>query len=115
MDEKIRTALTEVLSQCETIRCLVKRFGDDIEDFISDEAYNMSCTFALMQIGEQVKRIDTWLNNNCKDIDWNSICRFRDLVAHNYGKVSKKVVWNIITEDIPVMMSAISALLRNHR
>lgn len=113
MDERIRTTLAEILSQCEIIRMLMKRFGDDMEDFITDDAYNMSCTFALMQIGEHVKRIDTWLNENCDNVDWNSICRFRDLVAHNYGKVSKKIVWNIMTEDIPVMMETVSALMRD--
>ena len=113
MDEKIRTALSEILSQCEVICSLMKRFGDDMEDFITDDAYNMSCTFALMQIGEYVKRIDAWLNENCKDVDWNSICRFRDLVAHNYGKVSKKIVWNIMVEDVPVMMKTVSSLMGN--
>lgn len=105
--------MTEILSQCNVICALMRRFGDYIEDFISDEAYNRSCTFSLMQIGEHVKRIDVWLNDNCKDIDWNSICRFRDLVAHNYGKVSKRIVWNIMTEDLPVMMKSISELLES--
>ena len=36
MDEKIRTALSEILSQCEVICSLMKRFGDDMEDFITD-------------------------------------------------------------------------------
>ncbi len=93
----------------------MERFGYDIEDFISDDAYNRSCTFSLMQIGEHVKRINSWLNENSKDIDWDSICRFRDLVAHNYGKVSKKIVWNIMVEDLPVMMKTVSALLKSVR
>ena len=48
MDERIRTALAEIQSQCEMNSTLMERFGDDIEDFITDDAYNMSCTFALM-------------------------------------------------------------------
>jgi len=111
MDEKVRNTLCEILTQIDTINELMDRFGKDIEDFISDDAYNMSCTFALMQIGEHVKRIDDWLNENSTDVDWNSICRFRDLVAHNYGKVSKKIVWSIMNEDLPFMRDSIRKLI----
>ena len=51
MDERIRTALAEIQPQCEIIGTLMDRFGDDIEDFITDDAYNMSCTFALCRSG----------------------------------------------------------------
>lgn len=113
MDDILYGILDDIVEQCNIIFNLKKRFGDDIEDFLSDDAYNMSCTFALMQIGESVKKIDSLLNERCEGVDWNAICRFRDLVAHHYGKVSKKIVWNIICEDIPVLYEEIERL-RHH-
>ncbi len=115
MDEEqmVQDVLENIMDHCYTIDELVDRFGKDEDIFMDDVAYQMSCTFLLMQIGENVKRIETWLSENSKAIKWKSVCRFRDLIAHNYGKVQSDMIWNMLDEDYPVLKSEITRLLSN--
>ena len=106
----IPTVLKEILDYCDTIDKLIERFGYDEETFLEDAAFKMSCTFALMQIGENVKRIEEWLTSNSGSVRWKAIRRFRCLVAHNYGKADHSMIWKMLTTDYPVLKSEIKRL-----
>ncbi len=32
---------------------------------------------------------------------WNQIKALRNMVAHNYGKIDKEILWETISNDIP--------------
>ena len=44
--------IVNIKMYCVKIRQLTERFGEDIEIFVSDDAYRLSVSMALMQIGE---------------------------------------------------------------
>ena len=46
-----------IVKFCNTINLAMEHFGSDEEDFLENELYQSSCGFALIQIGEAVKRI----------------------------------------------------------
>jgi len=64
-----------------------------------------------MQIGESVKRIEGWLTSNSDLVKWKAVCRFRDFIAHNYGKVESSMIWGMITTDYPILRSEIKRLM----
>ena len=111
MDENVVSVLENILYYCERIESFKRTFGNDIEDFLNNDAYNMSCAFSLMQIGECVKKISQWLCSENNNVEWNKVCRFRDFIAHNYGKVDNVVVWNIIDKHLPILNNEIKSLL----
>ena len=113
MDDEafILDVLSDIRDYCDVIDSLIERFGSDEEAFLEDLAFQMSCTFALMQIGESVKRIENWLTSNSGRVRWRLVCRFRDLVAHNYGKAEPGMIWKMITTDYPILRSEIKRLI----
>lgn len=43
-------------------------------------------------------------------VDWKSVAKFRDMVAHNYSNVNLEMVWNIINRDVPELWDAVHAI-----
>jgi len=108
--EDVSRVLAEIEKYCEHIAHATHRFGNSFESFNSDEDYQASCVFALFQIGENVKKIEPWLNTNSDRIPWSKIIRFRDFAGHHYTKADMKVVWSIIEHNVPELWSEILRL-----
>ena len=107
----VKDVLTTILNHCNDLDSVLSEFDNDVETFNDNVTFHSACVFILMQIGENVKRIDSYLIKHSSDVDWRSVCRFRDLVAHNYGKVVLSYVWSMIVEDYPTLKKEISHLL----
>lgn len=67
------------------------RFGSK-DSFLTDFAYQATCTSSLQQIGEVVKVNRSWLKAENPDFPWSEYMRFRDFSAHDYIK-SKFLMW----------------------
>ncbi len=115
MDEETLSILEDIIFYCDRIELFKEQFGDDIDEFLSNDAYNMSCAFSLMQIGECVKRISEWLCSVSDVVDWNKVCRFRDFIAHNYGKNDNVILWDIIENHIPILKMEIKLLVNKYK
>ncbi len=107
----IKDILTTISNYCADLDSVLSEFENDEETFNESVTFHSACIFILMQIGENVKRIDEYLMVHSSNVDWRSVCRFRDLVAHNYGKVVTSYVWSMIVEDYPVLKKEIARLL----
>ncbi|MFO7932182.1 MAG: DUF86 domain-containing protein [Desulfosalsimonas sp.] len=63
-------------------------------------------------IGEAVGKIPETTRNEFKNIDWQNIKDFRNLLVHEYFGVDLEIVWKIIQEDLPELLKAVNELLR---
>ena len=52
-----------ILKYCEDIREFIGLYGSDEEDFCDTLPLQYSCVFALIQIGEHVKRLSSELKD----------------------------------------------------
>lgn len=59
---------------CERIESFEDEFGRDYEDFLDSEAYQYACSFAIMQIGESAKAIDSAPELADSQIPWRKVC-----------------------------------------
>ncbi|MBQ9552130.1 MAG: DUF86 domain-containing protein [Clostridia bacterium] len=91
---------------CTEILQTVNRYGDSFAAFSSDPDYQKSVSFSLLQIGELSGKLsESFRKETSELIPWAAIRGMRNLVAHNYGSVSRDLVWKTILEDIPVLLS----------
>lgn len=44
--------------------------------------------------------------------DVQGVIDFRNYLAHQYGDVSQKIVWDVLKNDLPPLMKSIESLLR---
>ena len=65
----------------------------------------------LFIIGEAVKHVPLEIRLLAEDIPWGQIARFRDVLAHNYGRVEPDAVWQVVKAHVPRLRAAVVRLL----
>ena len=60
-----------------------------------------SCAFRIEQIGENVKDLSETFKTQNPKMEWHKIVSFRNIIAHAYGTINTRILWNIVCEDIP--------------
>lgn len=63
-------------------------------------------------IGEASKRLSDAVKSLRPDIPWRQISAFRNVLIHDYMGVNPQRVWNVVTQDLPVLRQAVDELLK---
>ena len=82
----------------------VTRYGRAFAIFDSDPDYQRSVSFSILQIGELSGGLSQEYRQATADrVQWGPIKGMRNLVAHNYGSMSREIIWETATTDIPAL------------
>ena len=84
----------KIRDYCLSIQDTMSRFGVSLEGFLSDSDYQQSIAFGLSEEYRSATK---------EQIQWPHIRGLRNIIVHDYGKIQLDQVWQIITEDIPVL------------
>jgi hypothetical protein len=103
MNDRERRIVKHILRHCEEAMRTVKRFDSSIENFERDHVFYNACAMSLFQIGELSKRMSEDFKKNHTQIPWSEMRGMRNLFAHEYESVDKKLLWETLTKDIPVL------------
>ena len=96
--------LVRIWDYCNSIGRSIQRFGSSWESFYADMDYQYVIAFSILQIGELVSKLSpAFRDETIDEINWTEINGLRNIVVHDYGKIKPSIVWNIVTEDIPVL------------
>lgn len=60
-----------------------------------------SCAFRIEQIGENVGDLSDSFREQTSEMEWHKIIGFRNIIAHAYGSINDRVLWDIVRNDIP--------------
>lgn len=89
----------------------VERFASEGRDaFMQDDKTQFAVIRAYEVIGEIVKRLPSDLLAGQPQVNWQTLRRFRDFLAHNYEDIDLKTIWEAV-EDLPNLRAAVEALL----
>ena len=114
-DEEIAEILDLML---ESIKLVQERFSRIRipEDFVSTpEGITLldAISMRLQVIGESVKRIqkrNPGFLSTYRDLDWDKIARFRDLVSHHYEHVDHEIIFDICRNYISILEEVVEQL-----
>ncbi len=101
MNPRDRIVLQKIKQYCIDIEKLVERFGNDLEVYESDFAYQYACNMCILQIGELVGQLSDQFKESFPDVPWHLIKGMRNLFAHDYGNIDLEIVWETIQTNIP--------------
>ena len=62
-------------------------------------------------IGEAANRLSEESKRNFAEIEWREIIGLRNLLIHEYFVIDQKVVWDIISKDLPILKEKIIKIL----
>lgn len=112
MSNKIRQTLDKMLQRME--RTLGYCAGQTFGSFQTNQMLQEACVFNILQIGELA---NTGLNDEFTsahhDIAWHQMYGMRNRIAHNYDGIRLTIVWQTITEDFPLLIPKLKAILES--
>jgi uncharacterized protein with HEPN domain len=86
--------------------------GRTLDDYRSDDYFRSAVERQLQNVGEaiaQLARLDA--ETAARIPDMRRIVAFRNVLVHGYALLDHDVVWNVIHEHLPGLVSALDALL----
>lgn len=91
-----------------------------IEEYLKKGDYNQEQLIfdaiirRLQTLSESTSKLPNTIKNSFPDIEWQKIKSFRNYITHEYFEenMSKKIITDIITNDIPKLKIAITKILK---
>ncbi len=102
MSDKDSHNLDAILEAISKINSFTKNYSDP-DSLYRDEMTFDAVMMNFIVIGEMVLRISDKFKQVHPQIEWNRIKGFRNLVAHDYFGIDAEEVWQIITNDLPIL------------
>ena len=68
---------------------------------------------SLEIIGEASKNVSLELKELYPEIEWKMMAAMRDKLIHRYFQVNWKIVWNVLTTEIPILQVQIEKILQD--
>ena len=91
----------------------IARFCEDVsfESFSKDEVLTDACVLNLIQLGETSHKISDDLEKLHPEIAWRELNGLRNRLVHDYEGTNLKLVWEIISTDLPELKKQLENLI----
>jgi uncharacterized protein with HEPN domain len=67
--------------------------------------------YQITIIGEATKRLSQDLRLKHPEIPWREIAGMRDVIVHEYDQVDLDVVWDVVQNRLPELLTSLQVLL----
>ena len=84
--------------------------GHDYDSFVIDSMLVEACVFNLSQLGETANRIDDEYASAHPEIPWRQMSGLRNRIVHDYDGINLKLIWEIISGDLPELLEKLKKL-----
>jgi uncharacterized protein with HEPN domain len=96
--------LRHIIGYAEQIEEANAMFNASEEELKNNSVYRNAATLCILQIGELSNRLtEDYRVMTEAQIPWRAIRGLRNIVAHHYGKIDYKSLWETINQDIPAL------------
>jgi uncharacterized protein with HEPN domain len=95
----------DILDSGNAILNFVKGFS--FEDFCKDRRTYSAVIREFEIIGEAVGKLPESFKKKRPDVEWQDIKDFRNMLSHEYFGVDLEIVWNVIEDDLPILLDAV--------
>lgn len=85
--------------------------GKSRTELDGERVLSLALVRLLEIIGEAANRIPKEEQANYPQIPWSQIVSLRNRLIHGYDSVDLDIVWQIITRDLPVLITALHEIL----
>ena len=72
-----------------------------------------ACVRQLEVIGEASNKLTHEIHKHNPQIPWRTIIGFRNILIHEYFGVDDKIVWTVIQQEIPSLITNVEMILLN--
>jgi uncharacterized protein with HEPN domain len=101
--------LEDILESAEKIITYTESLTYD--EFIADSKTIDAVIRNFEIIGEAANRLPDELKDNNSEVDWHKLRGLRNRIVHGYFGINYKIIWSIIQEYLPELISRIQKLI----
>lgn len=96
--------LRHMINYAEQIDEANTMFNASEEELKNNSVYRNAVALCILQIGELANRLtEDYRAMTEAQIPWRAVRGLRNIVAHHYGKIDYKSLWETIDRDIPAL------------
>ncbi len=81
------------------------------DDMHRDRKLQLALVSLLAMIGEAANRVSPEARGKASGIPWPQIIGIRNRLIHAYDQIDYDVLWDVITDDLPPLISQLERLL----
>lgn len=107
--------LGHIIKYCDEISDTQEYFGNSFEIFKTNTIYRNTVAMCIFQIGELSGHLTDIFKEAYSGVPWRNIKGMRNIMAHKYGDINATIVWEAVTEDIPVLREYCYGILEKCR
>ena len=108
-DERDLAYLWDMLDAARRIERLTA--GLDYAAFVDDERTSLAVERLLENVGEAARHVSLELQSLHPEIPWQGIIGMRNVLAHQYGVVDQRKVWQAARDGVAALIPLLEALL----
>ncbi|MBR6890081.1 MAG: DUF86 domain-containing protein [Clostridia bacterium] len=109
-EERNEIIRLKLLDEIADIEAFIARRS--MADLVSDRMCQKAIVMSLINIGELSKAFTDGYLAGMPNIPWKAIRGFRNIAAHQYGRIDFEDVYKTVTEDIPVLKETLKSIDR---
>ncbi len=93
------------------IEAVMLSHGRVRSDLDADRLLNLALTRLLEIVGEAAGRVPKEFCDQHSEIPWPQIVSLRNRLIHGYDSVDFDILWQILTNDLPPMISSLELII----
>ena len=86
--------------------------GKTVDNYLADPDVAAAVERYLERLSEAARHIPWELKEKHPDIDWRGVADIGNVLRHAYDQVSDRRVWQVVTDDLHPLKSAVEAMIR---
>ena len=83
----------------------------DWASFAEDDLLQSAAAYQIQIIDEAASRLSPSFRGAHAQIPWRKMTDMRNILVHNYRRVARVIMWQVISEDLPVLIAELRRLL----
>jgi uncharacterized protein with HEPN domain len=101
--------IKKIIAECKDII----RYTSQIDEkmFLENDIYQKATAMSLLNIGEHANSLTREIWDDYQEIEWRKIVGLRNIVAHGYGELKMKLIWNLTKNDVPLLLDQFENLI----
>jgi len=114
MNDRDKARLETILEYCLAIEHSLEKHQHSYPEYLSDDEFYDSLNMKIFQVGELSNKLsDEYKAETASKIPWRDAVNMRNMFGHDYGSMSKMVIWQTATESIPELQKFIVTELKH--